>query len=80
MIGIPSPIAPSPKKKSSFPATAVNIPPTISISKLQIGKAIAVTPQACFVFFVHLVKSPVIVLLTINVPIDAVKPSANVHG
>ncbi len=77
---MPKANAPNPKKKSNFPDTAVKIAPTINIKKLHIGKATAVTAQACLGVFVHLVKSLVIVLLTINVPIDAVKPSAKVQG
>src|SRR3712207_2301075 len=44
------------------------------------GKAMAVTAHACFGFLVQRQKSPVIVALTINVPIDAVIPRPNVQG
>src|ERR1044072_323238 len=80
MIGMPRASVLSPKKKSSLPATAVKSPPTMSIKRLHIGKATAVTPHACLLFLVHLAKSPVIVALTMNVPTDAVKPSAKVQG
>src|SRR5919107_2222170 len=80
IIGIPRATALKPKKKSNSPATAVYIAPISSVMRLQTGNAIAVTAHACFEFLFHLTKSPVIVLLTINVPTDAVKPSANVHS